>query len=98
MAQEVYMDVPVVRGIAKTFKEVGNVLDTVAKTMQYLMDLLKATAFIGNVGGGAVLHFLEIIKPHIDDMAKKCHELFSDLNKSVDAFERGDELGATRFY
>jgi len=60
--------------------------------------ILKATAFIGLVGGYAVIQFIEMIKPHIEEMAEKCKELMDDLSKSVDAYERGDQLGATRFY
>jgi hypothetical protein len=50
------------------------------------------------VGGLALAQYIDSIKPHIQQMARKCQELFSDLNKSVDAYERGDALGATRFY
>ncbi|MCK6624504.1 MAG: hypothetical protein L6R45_04940 [Anaerolineae bacterium] len=98
MADEVYMDIPAVRDMAKGFGTIGEVLDAVAKVLEGLATLLKATAFIGLVGGYIVLQFIEMIKPHIEQMAEKCRELMQDLNKSVDAYERGDALGATRFY
>lgn len=98
MADEVYMDIPAVRDMAKGFGTIGEVLDAVAKVLEGLATLLKATAFIGLVGGAIVLQFIEMIKPHIEQMAEKCRELMQDLNKSVDAYERGDALGATRFY
>ncbi|GAB4434805.1 MAG: hypothetical protein Fur0044_32130 [Anaerolineae bacterium] len=98
MADEVYMDIPAVRDMAKGFGTIGEVLDAVAKVLEGLATLLKATAFIGLVGGYIVLQFIEMIKPHIEEMAEKCRELMQDLNKSVDAYERGDALGATRFY
>jgi hypothetical protein len=63
-----------------------------------LIMTLKTTAFIGLVGGAAVAQFLEMIKPHIENLAEKCEEISGDLDKSVDAYERGDALGATRFY
>ena len=98
MADEVYMSVPDVRNMAKTFGNIGDVLDAVNKVLEGLLMLLKSTAFIGLVGGYAVIQFIEMIKPHIEEMAEKCQELMDDLSKSVDAYERGDALGATRFY
>ena len=98
MADEVYMDVPAVRDMAKGFGTIGDVLDAVAKVLEGLVTLLKATAFIGLVGGYIVIQFIEMIKPHIEEMAEKCQELMGDLTASVDAYERGDCLGATRFY
>ena len=95
---EVYINVPAVRGMAKSFGTIHDVLNTVSKVMEALSTTLKATAFIGLVGGYAIAHFIDQIKPHIDDMAKKCQELNTDLSSSVDAYERGDTQGATRFY
>ncbi len=95
---EVYMDIPAVRDIAKTFGNVSDVLKNVSQVLQVLIDTLKATAFIGLVGGLAVAHFMEMIKPYIDKMAEKCAELKSDVTASVDAYERGDAQGATKFY
>jgi len=97
-SQGVYMDVPAVRNMAKTFGTIGDVLQTVNKTMQTLSNILKATAFIGLVGGYAVAQFIDSIRPQIEDMAEKCEELNKDLMASADAYERGDELGSTRFY
>lgn len=98
MNNEVYMDVPAVRDMAKAFGTISEVLQTVVKVLEALIMTLKTTAFIGLVGGAAVAHFLEMIKPHIEDLAEKCAELNKDLDASVDAYERGDALGATRFY
>ena len=98
MADEVYMDIPAVRGIAKTFNEISELLNNVAKVLEALLRILQATAFIGLVGGLALAHFIEMIKPHIERMAQKCAELSKDVSDSVDAYERGDALGATRFY
>lgn len=95
---EVYMDVPAVRNMAKAFGQIGEVLKAVCKVLEVLVNTLKATAFIGAVGGMAVVNFIEMIKPHIEEMAAKCEELNVDLDFSVDAYERGDGLGATRFY
>jgi len=95
---QVYMDIPAVRDIAKTLKTVSEVLTNVVRLLDVLINTLKMTAFIGLVGGYAVAQFLEMIKPHIEQMAEKCDELNQDVNASVDAYENGDNEGATRFY
>lgn len=98
MADKVYMNVPAVRQIAKNFKQIGDTLENVVRVMEALVNILRGTAFVGMVGGLALAQFIESIKPQIQQMGRKCQELFSDLNRSVDAYERGDALGATRFY
>ena len=97
-SQGVYMDTDAVRGMAKTFGTIGEVLNAVNKTLQTLSNVLKATAFIGLVGGYAVAQYIDTIRPQIEDIAEKCEELDGDLKASVDAYERGDELGSTRFH
>jgi hypothetical protein len=92
------MDVPAVRNVAKRFDTISDVLTNVSKVMQTLITTLKTTAFVGMVGGLALAHYMEQMKPTIDNMAKNCAELSKDLGTSVDAFERGDAQGATRFF
>lgn len=98
MANQVYMNVPAVRDISKNFQNICELLEDVAKVLDMLSNLLKNTAFIGLVGGAVVIQVLEMIKPQIQEMSRKCGELSKDLGDSVDAFERGDEIGATRFH
>jgi hypothetical protein len=94
----VYMDIPAVRNISKRFGTVSDVLKNVSKVLQALITTLKTTAFVGLVGGLALAHYMEMLKPFIDQMAQKCAELSKDVSASVDAYERGDAQGATRFY
>lgn len=98
MASEVYMDIPAVRGMAKTLGTVSQTLATVSKVMEALSMTLKTTAFVGLVGGTVVAQFIDAVKPHIDQMSEKCEELNQDVVASVDAFERGDAEGAARFH
>ena len=98
MTDEIYMETETVRGMAKTFGQLGEVLQAVNKVLEGLSMTLKATAFMGLVGGLAVAFFIDRIRPQIEDLAEKCAELDEDLNASVDAYERGDAVGATRFY
>lgn len=98
MEAEVYMDIPKVRKIAKTFDQISDVLKTICKILEVVVTILKASAFFGAVGNLAAARFLEQIKPHIEKMAEQCAELCKDVGASVDAYERGDALGAARFH
>ena len=95
---EVYMEVPAVRNMAKKFGDIGQVLSNVNKVLEALSTTLKAVAFIGFVGTAVVAQYIDTIKPYIKQMADKCVELGKDLTASVDAYERGDATGATRFH
>jgi hypothetical protein len=97
-SQGVYMDTDAVRGMAKSFGTIGDVMQAVNKAMQTLSNVLKATAFVGLVGGYAVAQYIDSIRPQIEDIAEKCEELNKDLEASANAYERGDELGSTRFH
>ena len=94
MNDEVYMDVPAVRTIAKTFDTVSDVLKMVCKALEIVATVLKASAFFGAVGNLVLVRFIEMIKPHIERVANQCAELYKDVNASVDAYERGDAIGA----
>lgn len=95
---EIYMDIPAVRGMAKKFGDIGQVLENVNKVLETLSHTLKAVAFIGFVGTAVAAMYIDMIKPYVKQMADKCVELGKDLSTSVDAYERGDATGATRFH
>lgn len=99
MSTELYIeDVDRIRAIGKRFNEIGGVLNNVAKALEVAINTLNALAFVGAVGGLAVKHYLEVLKPRIEDMAKKCIELDHDLQEAMKAYEIGEEEGAKRFY
>jgi len=95
---EVYMEVPAVRQMAKNFQTISEVLSTVNKVLEAMLMILKTTAFIGLVGGTAVAGYIEMIKPYIEQWVQQTAEIGRDLDASVTAYENGDEQGATRFY
>jgi uncharacterized protein Yka (UPF0111/DUF47 family) len=98
MEDEVFMDIPAVRKIAKTFDTISDVLKKVCKGLEVVVMILKASAFFGMVGNLAVVRFIEMVKPYIEKMAQKCDELCKDVNAAVEAFERGDKAGSLRFH
>jgi hypothetical protein len=98
MNDEVYMDIPAVTQIAETFGKIAETLETVVKVLEALITTLNATAFIGLVGGRAIAQFMEMIKPYVEEMGKKCEELDKDVRASIRAYQNGDAEGATRFH
>jgi uncharacterized protein YoxC len=97
MADEVYMDIPVVQRIADSFGSFSDTLKGVSKTMEAAMNVLKATAFVGLVGGTALDRYLSIIKPNVDKLAEKMNELQGDVNGAIRAYRDGDYTGSRRF-
>lgn len=98
MANEVYMNVPAVRKMARNFSAISTVLKNVSKTLQVLTNILKSTAFVGMVGGYAVERYISTLKPQIDRMVKESAEISKDLRAAAEAYERGDAQGALRFH
>jgi hypothetical protein len=98
MAEEVYMDVPQVEAMAKSFGTAGEVLAGVANTLEVISSTLKATAFVGLVGGYAVSAYLDRIAPRMSQAAQKMDELQNDINSAANAYRNGDALGSTRFF
>lgn len=95
---EVYMEIPAVRSMSKKFHDIGQVLSNVNKVLETLSTTLKTVAFIGFVGTAIAAQYIDTVKPYVKQMADKCVELGKDLSTSVDAYERGDQTGATRFH
>jgi len=97
MAEEVYMDVPQVQKMAESFGNFGEVLEAVSKVLEVTITVLRVTAFVGLVGGIAVERWLSQVKPRVDTMAKKMHELKGDLQGAINHYQTGDESGSARF-
>jgi hypothetical protein len=66
--------------------------------LEAISNMLKVAAMIGLIGAAAVAQFIDQIRPHIEQMSEKCQEINGDLDASIDAYERGDQQGATKFY
>lgn len=98
MANEIFMDIPVVDNMAKEFQEIGTILGDVNKELAECMEILNNTAYTGKVGGTAIKRYVESLQPVIVDLAEKSIEISGDLSTSIQAYHRGDVLGSTRFY
>jgi hypothetical protein len=97
MAEEVYMDIPAVEQMADAFGTFGDVLKTVAQGLEKAIMVLKASAFVGLIGGMALERYLSLIKPRVENMSKKMHELRSDIKGAIMHYQTGDDTGSRRF-
>lgn len=97
MAEEVFMDIPQVQKVAESFGNFGEILQGVAKALEAAITVLKMTAFVGLVGGFAVERYVNMVKPRVENMAKKMHELQGDINGAISNYQTGDDSGSKRF-
>ena len=97
MAQEVFMDIPQVEKMGKTFDGFGDTLDVVAKTLEALSLLLKATAWLSLGSTAAMATFIDRILPNIKRAAAKMKEIAGDITGAIKAYRDGDMTGSRRF-
>lgn len=97
MADEVFMDIPQVEKMSKDFNTFGEVLDAVAKALEAISILLKATAWLSLGATAAVATFIDRIRPNVKRAADKMKELSQDINSAIRAYRDGDLSGSRRF-
>jgi hypothetical protein len=94
---EVFMDIPQVENMAKSFNAFGDVLDGVAKTMSALSLTLKATAWLSFGANAAAIAYLDKIEPGVKKAAAKMKELNGDIISAIRSYRDGDNSGSRRF-
>jgi hypothetical protein len=97
MADEVFMDIPQVEKMGKDFNTFGDVLEAVAKALEAISMVMKATAWISLGATSAVAAYIDRIKPNVQKAAAKMHELSGDLQSAIRAYRDGDLSGSRRF-
>ncbi len=93
----IYMNVPAVETMSRRFHEFGDILASVNKALIAALTVLKATAFIGLVGGFAIEAYIQRIQPNVEKMSKKMIEISQDLIAAVKAYRDNDRSGSQRF-
>lgn len=97
MAEEVYMDIPRVEQMSKSFDTFGSILEGVAKALQAISMVLKATAWISFGATAAAAAYADRIQPNVKKAADKMHELSGDITSAIKAYRDGDLSGSKRF-
>lgn len=97
MAEEVYMDIPAVERMSKSFDTFGEVLSAVAKVLQAISISLKAAAFVSLGATAAASAMIDRIQPRLKKLGEKMVELSGDLDGAIRAYRDGDLSGSQRF-
>jgi hypothetical protein len=97
MADEVFMDIPRVEQMSKSFQTFGSILEGVSKALLAISIALKATAWLSMGATAAAAAYADRIRPNVDKAAKKMHELSGDLTSAIRAYRDGDTSGSKRF-
>jgi hypothetical protein len=88
-----FMDTDKMKNVSNGFDGVSNVLKVVSMALEAAMMALKAAAFISF---GATLwmeRYLANIKPKVDNLAKKTHEISEDINKAIQMHTAASQAG-----
>ena len=94
---EVFMDIPQVENMAKSFNTFGEVLDGVAKAMQALSISLKAAAWFSFGATAAAAAYIDRIEPNVKNVGAKMKELNTDIMSAIVSYRDGDNSGSKRF-
>ena len=97
MADEVYMDIPRVEQMSKSFNTFGDILKGVAKALLAISIALKAAAWLSMGATAAAAAYADRIRPNVEKAANKMHELSGDINSAIRAYRDGDLSGSKRF-
>jgi len=97
MADEVFMDIPRVEQMAKSFDTFGTILEGVSKALLAISIAMKATAWISFGATAAAAAYADRIRPNVDKAAKKMQELSGDITSAIKAYRDGDTSGSKRF-
>lgn len=97
MADEVFMDIPRVEQMSKSFNTFGSILEGVSKALLAISIAMKATAWISFGATAAAAAYADRIRPNVDKAAQKMQELSGDITSAIRAYRDGDTSGSKRF-
>ncbi len=95
--QVVQMDYAVIGDVSKGFSQARDVLRTVGKVLEGLVQVLRAMAFASLGTSLALANYLDTIKQKVNNLAKVCEEFSNDLARAIDDHKRGDIKGKRYF-
>lgn len=97
MAQEVYMDIPVVEGYAKTFAGMSQIIKDCSKTIEGIMAQVRDADFLGYVGDNIYNQWSTQMKPELDKLAAKLEEVSVDITGAIQSYRDGDASGSQHY-
>lgn len=97
MGTVVAMTYQPVLDVSKGFKQAAQVLRTVAKVLEVLINILRMMAFASMGTSLALANYLDVIKQKCEKLAKICDEFSNDLTRAVDDHKKGDYKAGSYF-
>lgn len=93
----VEMDYKVINQASKMFDSTSDMLKTIGKVLEALVQVLRATAFFSMGTSLALANYYENIKNKVNKLAKVCDEFSGDLSRAVEDHRKGDVTGKSYF-
>jgi len=75
--------------VSRGFTQAAQVLRTIAKVLQALVQILRAMAFASMGTSLALANYLDVIRQKLEKLAKVCEEFSQDLAKAVTDHKNG---------
>jgi len=94
---EVFMDIPQVENMAKSFNTFSEILRAAATALQAISISLKAAAWLSLGATHAAAMYIDRIQPNVRKAGEKMKELNGDITSAVHAYRDGDTSGSNRF-
>jgi len=75
--------------VSRGFQQAAQVLRTIAKVLQALVQILRAMAFASMGTSLALANYLDVIRQKLEKLAKVCEEFSQDLARAVQDHKLG---------
>jgi len=89
MSQKIAMHYPTIQQVSQGFKQAAQILRTVAKVLDALIQILRAMAFASMGTSLALANYLQTIKEKIEKLAKVCEWFSQNLDNALKAHQQG---------
>jgi hypothetical protein len=97
MGTVVAMQYQPVLEVSRGFQQAAQILRTIAKVLQALVQILRAMAFASMGTSLALANYLDVIRQKCEKLAKVCEEFSQDLARAVDDHKKGQYKAGSYF-
>jgi len=94
---EVYMDIPQVENMSKSFNTFGEILSAAATALNAISISLKATAWLSFGATAAAAQYIDQIQPRVKGAGDEMKTISGDITSAINAYRTGDTSGSNRF-
>jgi len=95
--EEVFMDIPLVEKMSKTFIKFGEILEAVDKALKAASVALKVSAMFSLGATQAAVAYVDRIEPKVKKAKEEMYTLAGDIDGAIRAYRDGDHQGSQRF-